>query len=348
MRVLGLAGLIALLAAVGAVGYWAGRVAFDRSEDLIQNQEEPVVYVVETGSVSRSLSFTAVANWPLEPAGRYAGSGVVTSVEVLAGSRVSAGQVLYSVDLRPVVVAEGAVPMFRSLDLRDEGADVAQLQEMLATLGFYDGEVDGDFGTSTRRAVRDWQESLGIEDTGVVGPGDLIFVESLPSRVALSESVTRGARISDGEVVVSSVHANPVFSIPISPEQADLVSLSANVRIAYSSGIWEAQVDRAVETDQGQLDLLLSNPSGGPVCRYDCLDWVSLEGSTNFRAEVVVVPKTTGPVVPVGALRSDAANQPAVTLADGTLVPVTILQSANGMAVVDGIDPGTEIVLFEG
>ncbi|MCL2654475.1 MAG: peptidoglycan-binding protein [Coriobacteriia bacterium] len=49
------------------------------------------------------------------------------------------------------------------------GADVAQLQEVLNTLGFYCGDVDAIFGTFTERAVSEFQANTAIEADGVVG-----------------------------------------------------------------------------------------------------------------------------------------------------------------------------------
>jgi len=49
------------------------------------------------------------------------------------------------------------------------GADVAQLQEVLNTLGFYCGEVDGIFGTWTERAVSEFQVNSALPGDGVVG-----------------------------------------------------------------------------------------------------------------------------------------------------------------------------------
>lgn len=346
MRLLRIAGVAVFFLLAAGVGYWAGRVALQPPPDPLENIEETATYVVDTGKVGRSLSFTAVAEWLVEPAGHHSGSGVVTSVEVAPGEAVDAGDLLYSVGLRPVVAAEGKVPMFRPLGLRAEGADVAQMQRMLSSLGFFQGEPDGVFGRSTRDAVRDWQTTLGLDDTGVVELGDVVFIESLPARVVFPETVIPGARIADGEVVVSVVPSEPEFAIPLAPEQADLVPLSADVLVSYADGTWDARIDRAVETETGQLELILTSPTGGSVCGEQCVDWTDLIGVTNFRAEIVVIPETTGPVAPVGALTTNAANEPAVTLPDGTLIPVTVVEAANGIAVVEGIDIGTEILLF--
>ena len=70
------------------------------------------------------------------------------------------------------------MPMYRDLRLespRLEGYDVAQLQQFLITLGFDDDgamTADGVFGTTTRNAVRDWQDSArGRRHRRRVAPG---------------------------------------------------------------------------------------------------------------------------------------------------------------------------------
>ncbi|CAK8991517.1 Acetyl-CoA acetyltransferase A, partial [Durusdinium trenchii] len=52
----------------------------------------------------------------------------------------------------------------------DTASEVTQLQRYLATYGFYSGQVDGTFGPVTERGVKAFQEYLGFEEDGVVGP----------------------------------------------------------------------------------------------------------------------------------------------------------------------------------
>ncbi|MEL6291759.1 MAG: peptidoglycan-binding domain-containing protein [Pseudomonadota bacterium] len=54
------------------------------------------------------------------------------------------------------------------LRLRMRGDGVECLQKVLKDAG-YDLEVDGNFGSGTRRAVRDFQEKEGLSVDGVVG-----------------------------------------------------------------------------------------------------------------------------------------------------------------------------------
>jgi peptidoglycan hydrolase-like protein with peptidoglycan-binding domain len=336
---------LVVVAGVAVLGYWAGRAALEPPSNPIASSPQTLSYVVEAETVGRSLNFAATAEWELTPVGRNGAAGVVTSVSVEPGSVVAAGDPLYSVDLRPVVVAQGDVPMFRSLGLRDEGPDVAQLQELLSELGFYEGETDGSFGVSTRTAVKAWQDSVGVVDDGVVARGDVVFVPLLPGRVVLADAVTVGAPVSGGEVSVFAVPEAPDFRIRISPEQASLVPLTAEVRVDYADGIWDARITQVVESDINQLDLVLTGADGDEVCGSECSDWVSLTDPTTFASEIVVVPETTGPGVPVAGITTDAGNNAFVTVPDGSQIPVEVLASSNGIAVVDGVDVGTEILI---
>lgn len=50
------------------------------------------------------------------------------------------------------------------------GDDVRTVQDKLSRWGYYDGNVDGEFGAGTYRAVRRFQEKNGLNVDGAVGP----------------------------------------------------------------------------------------------------------------------------------------------------------------------------------
>ena len=56
-----------------------------------------------------------------------------------------------------------------SLRRGSRGERVAELQRRLAELGYYTGEVDGQFGTATEQAVMLFQRACGLEADGYVG-----------------------------------------------------------------------------------------------------------------------------------------------------------------------------------
>jgi len=57
------------------------------------------------------------------------------------------------------------------------GSEVEKLQSRLKELGFYNGEVDGQFGNGTKNAVVLFQTQNGLEADGIVGPAtkELIY-----------------------------------------------------------------------------------------------------------------------------------------------------------------------------
>lgn len=340
--------VILLLVLVAGVGFWAGRVALAPPEDPLAATAEPATYEVVEQTIGRSIQFAATAEWKAAPLVRGATSGVVTSVEFASGDQVEASDVLFTVNLRPAVVAAGDVPAFRDLQTGDRGADVRQLEAMLAGLGLLDAAPDEEFDETTAASVRAWQESLGMEPDGIVRHGDVLFTPELPVRVVATEALIVGGTLAGGEVVVSSLAPAPTVVVPLTVEQRNLVPLSGTVWLTYPEGTWEAVIARVAEaSEQGVelLNLVLEAPDGGPVCGDACTGWIPSTGRTSFQADIEVVPETTGPVIPVAAIVTDPGGGQSVRLTDGTQVEIEVLASTGGLAVVDGIEPGEVVVL---
>lgn len=335
--------------AAGLVGWWAAGTALRTPGNPLVADEVPVVYTVVSGEVGWSLRFGASAEWPAVPLARSSVSGMVTTVAVTPGTVVDVGDVLFTVDLSPVLVAEGSVPMFRDLAQGASGPDVAQLQEMLAHLGLYEGPASGEFGDPTDRAVRAWQQALGIAGDGVVREGDVVFVPELPARVRLGHEVTVGERLTGGESAVFLLPEAPDMRVRLVPEQASLVPLQAEVRVRYPDGVWEGRIARAEEDPEfGHLDLFLEGAGGGPICGGDCARWIPPDRRVDFPVEVVVVPQAVGPVVPVAAITTHPDGTTWVTRSNGTPFQVTVVSASEGLAVVEGLQVGDEVLLFGG
>ncbi len=45
---------------------------------------------------------------------------------------------------------------------------MAALQRALKTAGYFSGTINGDFGSSTKTALEDWQGAHGLSETGEV------------------------------------------------------------------------------------------------------------------------------------------------------------------------------------
>lgn len=75
------------------------------------------------------------------------------------------------------------------LRLGDTNEAVYTLQSELKNKGFYQAEVDGKFGSNTKRAVVEFQQVIGIEDDGIVG---LKTWQALRNFAGTAADVSRG------------------------------------------------------------------------------------------------------------------------------------------------------------
>jgi N-acetylmuramoyl-L-alanine amidase len=60
--------------------------------------------------------------------------------------------------------------------LGSRGDEVRRIQKKLKDLGFYSGNIDGIYGSATKKAVTDFQKSCGITADGVAGAKTLKFL----------------------------------------------------------------------------------------------------------------------------------------------------------------------------
>lgn len=172
--------------AAGAAVAWAAISVLRPVEDPLDDATNDTTAVVVQGEVGEALTVNTSAQWQTTPVGINRASGIITSVSVTPGQSVGAGDTVYSVGLRPVVVGMGDIPMFRDVQRNLEGPDVAQVQRMLADIGVYRNAIDGKVGEGTERAIKVWQKKLGVEETGVIQASDVIFLPALPARVSTS------------------------------------------------------------------------------------------------------------------------------------------------------------------
>jgi peptidoglycan hydrolase-like protein with peptidoglycan-binding domain len=87
---------------------------------------------------------------------------------------IERGETVYAVNAEPVVLMYGGMPFFRSLTAGNAGADVEQLEENLAELGYEDFTVDNEYTAATADAVTAWQEDVGLTGTGVFDPATVV------------------------------------------------------------------------------------------------------------------------------------------------------------------------------
>ncbi len=119
-------------------------------------------------------------------AGASTGAVYITRLEVAVGDTITSGEQLAELDGEPLFVLAGPVPAWRDLTPGESGPDVAELQNALASLGYYDGgDTAGYFGAATQDAVAAYYEHLGYTApaSGGVPAADVVFLPSLPASV---------------------------------------------------------------------------------------------------------------------------------------------------------------------
>ncbi len=328
----------ALIATVAGAAYWAGTTAL-APPALPVEEHSLQVYEVAPGTVGRTVQVPVTATWSTERILFADSDGVATSIEHPAGDPAQPGDVLLTVDLEPLVVAIGAVPMFRTLESGLQGPDVAQLQVLLMALGFLEGPADGRFDQATLTATTEWQESVGAVQDGVVEPGSLVFLGDLPMRMVVVSEV--GQRVGVGDELVRVLAESPGFVATVGASQRAELTSGITVAIgAPGGGTWQGQLGSSEQLEDGRYAIEIT----GPLCSQECAV-VPIGGELVLSGTIELVPETSGVVVPVSALFQQPSGAVAVTLADGAQRAVTVVAEADGFAVVEGVEAGTLIQL---
>ncbi len=343
--------LFVSLVAVGVGGWWSGRVTLLPPAAPVSSPNTVVTAQVREVSVGRTLNYAVTVTQPFVSVATNSLIGIVTDVGT-SGNVVS-GDMLYAVAGRDVYAVSGETPFYRDLSWGAVGTDVAQLQNALKEWGYPVAATDEDagrFGTSTRSQVRAWQVKTGQATTGVVTLGSILAIPSLPAVVRLGDAIVRGDPVAGGETAVLARNGDPSFALVLSSDQANLVPSGAVVDITLPDGagpaiIWHAVVGQSSIDENGSTSIALTAPLGGRICGNDC-DRLGHADHTTLMSAIYVVPATAGPGVPIAALRTAADGSTYVLAPDGTKTTVTVKASGDGIAVIDGIEVGREIVVL--
>ncbi|MEV6541316.1 peptidoglycan-binding protein [Streptomyces sp. NPDC051665] len=195
--------VVSAVVLVGAGGWFAG-TQVQSPADAAASHQAPKAGPVTVAVVRQSLTASVVATGSVEfasprplslagPVGSGAAAGTdgegaeqrVTRAPV-AGTKIKEGDVLMTVNGRPVFALGGSVPMYRALGPGTSGDDVTQLQKALKRIGFDPGGTSGTYGQGTATAVADWYKSEGY-DAQQPSPADQQQLGSLEQAVSAAQ-----------------------------------------------------------------------------------------------------------------------------------------------------------------
>lgn len=355
-RVGGLLGGAALVAVVAVAAYGVGgsEPAHGPPSDLA-TVEVARMDLVDYADATGELGFGPVTTlrYPA-PAGDEAGGeggrdddglGLVTWLPPL-GSTVDRGGVLFRVDDRPVVLLIGALPAYRTLRAGVTGADVRQLEENLAALGQAGFTVDDQYTDATATAVRRWQQSLGLPQTGQLAPGQVIYAAG-PVRIA--DHRLRVGDVATGDVL-GVTGTTRVATAVVDPRQLGrTIEVGSAVTLLFADGEEIPATVRAVGAPPPEAE---ASPSGSAVLvEAEVADQARLagrEGPVTMR--FVVTERTDVLAVPVVALVALAEGGYGVQVVDRSTtryVAVTTGLFARGYVEITSGDlrPGMRVVV---
>jgi peptidoglycan hydrolase-like protein with peptidoglycan-binding domain len=282
----------------------------------------------------------------------YDGSGTVTSLP-RAGSVVERGEALYRLDGDPIVLMYGSTPAYRALQSGvPDGRDVRELEQNLAALGFDPGTVDDSFTSSTATAVSDWQESLGLEQTGAVELGRVVFLPG-PRRVG-EHKTSVGSVLSSGSEVLDTSSNKRVVTVELDASLQAMAHKGDRVEVTMPDG----SLGRGRITGVGRVARELESSSADPSAEPQMVIDVTIELRSNRGAgRLDEAPVSVGLAqearrevlaVPVNALVARRGGGYGVELTGSRrIVPVQAGMFADGFVEVSGgsIREGTRVVV---
>ena len=159
----------------------------------------------------------------------------------------------------------------RSLNLQSpplmRGDDVAALQSRLTEMGFDCGRVDGIYGPRSEAAVKEFQQSVGINVDGKCGPATIIALLRLTRIVsggapsAMRESATqrnRGPALANKVIVLNPDGVDPlIYDVAVRTE-GRLLALGASVFLTRGVSNNPSEIERIAFTNQSGADLMIS------------------------------------------------------------------------------------------
>jgi hypothetical protein len=265
----------------------------------------------------------------------------ITSI-IAVNAQPRSGDVLYTVDGSPVIALDGTLPAWRSTSTSsDDGADIAQLESALVALG-YDPEakvtVDNEFDSATRTMVKLWQEGLGVEQTGEVELGSIVFLPSATTVTAVEQEV--GDSVGEGDAVLQLAASTQDVVIEVPEDDQALVVPGLAVKVGDLEGT--------------VAELRSADSDGSVVVEAVVIPASEIEGATNGSTVKVTLTLENAKnvlLVPAEALVSHIDGTYAVQLetTDETTKWLTVevigVSGSNVAIRGDGLTEGTAVLL---
>lgn len=281
--------------------------------------------LVTTKSLSGTLGFGETRPFPTNT------TGIVTALPV-EGDIIDFGDTLFEVDNVPVLLLEGSLPQYRRFDINmDDGADIEQLEQNLVDLGYaedIDLTIDDDFTGFTRDAIEAMQEELGVDDSGRIELGRVVFANG-PVRIG-TINVELGQTISPQVTVLNVTENDQRITINLDAEDRALFEVGTEVDVELpDNSVVPGLVDDVADVANQAL-----NPATGALGDPTIEVTVVFDGPT---------PDSVFDAAPVDIVVAEDVVSGVLTVP----VPALIALSGGGHAVELVVEGGTQLIEVE-
>ncbi|NUT43941.1 MAG: HlyD family efflux transporter periplasmic adaptor subunit [Thermoactinospora sp.] len=151
-----------------------------------------------------------------------------------SGAQITRGRSLYRVDNQPVMLMYGTTPAYRDLRIGTEGKDVENLERNLRALGYDGFTVDDEYTYDTAEAVEEWQEDRGLDETGVVELGRVVFA---PGKVRVeSLEAEEGQPAQPGQKILTYTGTKKVVTAKLEAEDQRMAKEGTKVTVTMPDG----------------------------------------------------------------------------------------------------------------
>ncbi len=260
-------------------------------------------------------------------------TGIVTGRLPEEGEVLGVGDVLFEVNGYPIVLLEGDRPMYRRFSrLMDDGPDVRQLERALVAMDIPGSDhlyVDDDFNVLTENVIAEWQNRLGVEESGEIEVGFVVFITK-PFRIS-AVNVIEGQTISSQMAAFTITGQSQEIISNLDPNDAEIVNALDRVEVELPDGrIVPGAVAEVARVATREINPQTGAP-GDPTIEVTIV-LIDGEASARFDAAPVdwTITKQVTPdalVVPASALIATVDGGFSVeVVADGStrLVPVEV------------------------
>lgn len=286
---------------------------------------EPTVRTL-SGQASANLQITFAPSPVVVSSGA---TGLVTGVSAKAGSMLTLGKPVYTVDgvTRRLFVSNS--PLFRSLKRGDSGADVRSVELFLNAQGYRKGTADTHFDEATQKAARSYRVAVGEREASGVFSPDLVVWSPRAIKVAAVK-----VRIGD----VAPALGQPLISGASSVRTGKLVA---------GAGAGSALSGPRVMEHKGKAIGIVPNPdSVSPPLAQAVVDASIAAGALHDAGSVKVADQGNGDPARDGSSGSDGPNQLTVAVTVRFPSPKVSLSVPTSAVMVD--ERGTQTCVWVG